>query len=189
MIFWLVWSFCDLERDLYVLVWQWVVQLWWVVRSWVLGSWTFFQLISEHQSPWNKILIKAAIFTEQHRLGWNDSYFFVENFFFRIPGCLEQILFSNNYFLVINTFPYQLLIEDKYFFSTATQLLFRKSFYSRTSNYSKFKSFSRAKTEEKRLRKGRQSDDERASAKIWIVVRIRKWAVGTGKTEKEKTEN
>ena len=35
---------------------------------------------------------------------------------FKIPSCLEQLLLSNNYSLVTNTFSDQLLLEDKYFF-------------------------------------------------------------------------
>ena len=88
---------------------------------------TFFQSISEHQSPWNKLFIKAAVFSEQHRLHWNDSSHlkqlrFRRKNFFRIPSCLEQLLLHNNYSLVINTFSDKLLREDKYFFSIATVL-------------------------------------------------------------------
>ena len=54
----------------------------------------FFQRISEHQLPWNKFLIKAAVFSEQHRLYQNKSshlkqIFFRRNIFFKIPACLE----------------------------------------------------------------------------------------------------
>ena len=72
---------------------------------------TFFQHISEHQSPWKKLIIKAAT--------WSSS-FFAEIIFFRIPGCLDLLLLSNNYFLVTNTFSNQLLFEDKCFSSVAT---------------------------------------------------------------------
>ena len=86
---------------------------------------TFFQRISERQSPWNKFLIEAVAFSEQHRLCWNESshlkqLLFGRNIFFRLPSCLEQLLFPNNYSLVTNTFSDQLLLEDKCFFSTAT---------------------------------------------------------------------
>ena len=37
------------------------------------GQRTFFRGVSEHKSPWNKLLIEAAIFSEQHRLYWNES--------------------------------------------------------------------------------------------------------------------
>ena len=33
----------------------------------------FCQCISEHQSLWNKLVIEAAIFSEQHRLNRNES--------------------------------------------------------------------------------------------------------------------
>ena len=54
----------------------------------------FFQRISEHQSPWNKFLIKAVVFSEQHRLYQNESshlkhIFFRRIIFFKIPTCLE----------------------------------------------------------------------------------------------------
>ena len=38
---------------------------------------TFFQRISEHKSPWKK-LIKAAVFSEQHRFYWNESSYLKE---------------------------------------------------------------------------------------------------------------
>lgn len=55
---------------------------------------TFFQCILEHQSPSNKLLIKATIFSEQHRLYWNEScylkqYFSAERFFSEYRSCLE----------------------------------------------------------------------------------------------------
>ena len=86
---------------------------------------TFLQLISEHQSPKNKLIIKAAMFSEQYRLSIIDSshlkqLLFCRKIFFRIPSCLEQPLLSNNYFLVTNIFGNQLLLKDKYFFSTAS---------------------------------------------------------------------
>ena len=48
---------------------------------------------------------------------------FCGEIFFRIPSCLEQLLPSYKYFLVTNTFSNQLLLEDKYVFSTATVLV------------------------------------------------------------------
>ena len=48
-----------------------------------------------------------------------------KDFFFRTPSCLEELLLSNNYVLVTNTFSDQLLLEDKYFFSTATAMFWR----------------------------------------------------------------
>ena len=78
---------------------------------------TSFQRISEDQSPWNKLLIKAAYcqsginYIEMRAATWS-SYFFVEKFF-RTPSCLEQLHFSNNYFFVTNIFSDQLLLEDK----------------------------------------------------------------------------
>ena len=96
---------------------------------------TFLQLISEHQSPKKKFLIKAAIFSEQHRLYWNESNFLSAKKFFRTPSCLEQLLFSKNYFLVTNTFSDQLLLEDKYFFSTSAvskEELFWSKYFLRT---------------------------------------------------------
>ena len=40
------------------------------------------------------------------------------------PSCLEQLLLSDNYFLIINTFSNRLLLEDKYF---SVQVLLPKS--------------------------------------------------------------
>ena len=47
---------------------------------------------------------------------------FSQNFFFKTLSCLEELLLSNKYLLVINTFSDQLLLEDEHFFSTATVL-------------------------------------------------------------------
>ena len=62
----------------------------------------FFQRVSEHQLPWNKLLIKETIFSEQHQLYWKESsylkqLFFRRKIFFRILSCLEQLLPSNNF--------------------------------------------------------------------------------------------
>ena len=43
---------------------------------------SFFYRISEHQSSWKKFLIEAAVFSEQHRLYWNES------------SCLKQLFFA-----------------------------------------------------------------------------------------------
>ena len=70
--------------------------------------------------------------------------------FSRIPSCLKQLLLPNNYSLVTNTFSDQLVLEDKYFFSTATLLeepfsrkssylehvLFRSKYFFRTATFS-----------------------------------------------------
>ena len=55
------------------------------------------------------LLIEVAIFSEQHRLYWNESshlkqLLLCRKIFFRIPSCLEQLLLSNNYFLVTMLF-------------------------------------------------------------------------------------
>ena len=47
-----------------------------------------------------------------------------KSFFFRIRSCLGQLLLSNNYLLVTNTFSDQVLVEDKYFFTTAIQNMY-----------------------------------------------------------------
>ena len=89
---------------------------------------------------WNKLIIKAAIFSKQYRLCWNNrshlrQLLFCRKVFLRIPTCLEQLRLSNNCFVVTNTFSNQLLLKDEHFFNTATV---RKSFFSRISNYSKY---------------------------------------------------
>ena len=87
---------------------------------------TFFQGISEHKSPWNKLLIEAAIFRIASILRkWQQplqAATFSFKDFFRTPTCLEQLLLPNNYTLVTNAFSDQLLVEDKYVFSRATVL-------------------------------------------------------------------
>ena len=90
-----------------------------------------FQPISEHQSPWNKFLIKAAVFSEQHRLYWNKNshlklLLFCRKKFLKILLPTDyswlQILFLISYSLKINTF--------------SGQLPFRRNLFSRISNYS-----------------------------------------------------
>ena len=58
---------------------------------------------------------------------------FSQKDFFRTPSCLEELFLSNSYILVTNTFSDQLLLEYKYFFSTAT-VMFRRSYFLRISN-------------------------------------------------------
>ena len=58
---------------------------------------------------------------------------FCQKYFFRTPSCLEELLLSNNYFLVTNTFSDQLLLEYKCFFSTAT-IMFQRSYFCRIQN-------------------------------------------------------
>ena len=98
----------------------------------------FFQRISEHQLPGNNFLIKAAVFSEQHRLYQNKSshlkqIFFRRNIFFKIPTCLEQLLLPNNYSLVSNTFSNSYFLKINTF---SAQRLFRRRLLSRKSNYS-----------------------------------------------------
>ena len=70
------------------------------------GQRTFVEDISEHRSPWNKLIIIAAIFLQRYRLWLNESsrlkqlLFLQRNVFKNIPSCLEQLLPSYNYFLV-----------------------------------------------------------------------------------------
>ena len=45
-----------------------------------------------------------------------EGAIFWRKIFFKIASCPEQLLLSNNYSLVTNTFSDQLLLEDKYFF-------------------------------------------------------------------------
>ena len=49
-----------------------------------------------------------------------EGAIFRRKIFFKIASCPEQLLLSNNYSLVTNTFSDQLLLEDKYFFGAAT---------------------------------------------------------------------
>ena len=51
---------------------------------------TFFQRISEHQSPWNKLLMEAVIFSEQHQLYWKESSYLKQ-----LPYC-RKIFFQIN---------------------------------------------------------------------------------------------
>ena len=73
----------------------------------------FFSKQLYFQSRINLIEIRAAIWS------W---YFITKRLFFRTRSCLEQLLLSNNYFLVTNTFSDQLLLEDQdsYSFGGAT---------------------------------------------------------------------
>ena len=85
------------------------------------------------------VTLRQASYWRQasHWLYWNESsHMKQQNDFFRTPTCLEELRLSNNYFLVTNTFSDQLLLEYKYFFSTAT-VMCRRSYFLRISNYSK----------------------------------------------------
>ena len=64
-------------------------------------------------------------------LKWEAT--FSQKDFFRTPSCLEELFLSNSYILVTNTFSDQLLLEYKYFFSTAT-VMFRRSYFLSISN-------------------------------------------------------
>ena len=69
---------------------------------------TFLERISEHKSLWSKLRIETSIYFQSSidyikmRVATWSSYFFAEIFFFRIPSCLEQLLFPNNCSLVTN---------------------------------------------------------------------------------------
>ena len=52
---------------------------------------------------------------------------------FTKPSSLEQLLLSNNYFLIVNTSSDQLLLEDKYFFSV--QMMLWRNYFFGISNY------------------------------------------------------
>ena len=97
-----------------------------------------FQPISEHQSPWNKFLIKAAVFSEQHRLYRNKNshlklLLFCRQKFLRILSCLEQILLSTDcsWLQILFLISYSLKIN-----TFSGQLPFRRNLFSRISNYS-----------------------------------------------------
>ena len=81
------------------------------------GSCPFFQCFSKYQPLSKKLVIKAAILSEQHRLNWNENshlkQLLFQILFFRIPSCLKQLLLSSNYFLKIKNCSNQLLLEDK----------------------------------------------------------------------------
>ena len=96
------------------------------------GQRTFFQCIWEHQSPWNKLIIKAAIsraelfimkweiFTER----FSTECLIVWSSYFLLLSILVTILFLVSYFLKINTF--------------SAQLLSRRNIFSRIRNYSEY---------------------------------------------------
>ena len=71
-----------------------------------------FSVIQDTSHGETNLLPKQLYF--QSRIDDNEMRDFYREMFFRIPSCLEQLL------LVNNTFSNQLLLEDKYFFSTAT---------------------------------------------------------------------
>ena len=98
---------------------------------------TFFKRISEHQSPWNKLLIEASTFPEQYRLYWNENSDFEAATFPQKD--FFQIVVWSSYFLLITTSWWQILLLISYFFKINTfsaQLLSRRDFFFRISNYS-----------------------------------------------------
>ena len=86
----------------------------------------FFQHILEHQPPLNKLRIEAAIFSEQHRLYWNESSQLKQLTFRRKVSSEYVAVWSSYSFLVtiswqqIYTVSDQRHLKDKYFFSWAT---------------------------------------------------------------------
>ena len=95
-----------------------------------------FLCISEYQSRWNRV-IESAVVSEQYQLYCNErshlkQLYFRKKNFFRTLSCLEQLLPSNNYFLLLNIFSDQLPLDDKYF---SAQMLLRMSYVFRISNY------------------------------------------------------
>ena len=62
---------------------------------------SFFHRISEHQSSWNKFLIEAAVFSEQHRLYWKESSGLKQLLFRRIFS--EYPVFWSTYFFLITS--------------------------------------------------------------------------------------
>ena len=81
-----------------------------------------------------QLYIKTRINYNKKRAAISSSYFFAKRVF-RLPTSLEQLLLSNNYFLVTNTFCNPLILEEKYF---SSQLLFRRKVFSRINNYSEY---------------------------------------------------
>ena len=82
-------------------------------------------------------VIEPAIVSEQYQLYCNErshlkQLYFRKKNFFRTPSCLEQLLPSNNYFVLLNTFSDELPVDDKYF---SAQMLLRMSYIFRISNY------------------------------------------------------
>ena len=86
----------------------------------------------ETNFKFKQLYFQSSIDYNEMRAATWSSYFSKACFIQKIFNCLVQLLLSNNCFLVANTVSDQLL-EDKYFFSTAT---FQRSFFSRISNYS-----------------------------------------------------
>ena len=106
-------------------------------------SFSVFQNTNHHETNFSskQLYFQSSIdYTEMRAATWS-SYFFANKIFPK-PSCLEELLLSNNYFLVTNTFCDQLLLEYKCFFSTAT-IMFRRSYFCRISNYSKHLLFQR----------------------------------------------
>ena len=92
-------------------------------------------------SYWSSYIVSAAsmILKQEQPL---DVATFSQKRFFRTPSCLEELLLSNNYFLLTNTFSDQLLLEYRYIFGTAT-VMFGRGYFLRISNYSKHVLFRR----------------------------------------------
>ena len=72
----------------------------------------FLSVYFKHQSPWNKLLIEATIFSEKHRLYWNEN------------SHLKQLLLFNNFYLVTNSFLISFFLK---IISFPAQLLFQEA--------------------------------------------------------------
>ena len=97
-------------------------------------SFSVFQNTSNQEINFSskQLYFQSSIdYTEMRAAPWG-SYFFANKIFSK-PSCLEELLLSNNYFLVTNTFSDQLLLEYKCFFSTAT-IMFQRSYFCRIQN-------------------------------------------------------
>ena len=84
------------------------------------GQRTFFQPISEHQSPWKILIIEAAIFPEQQWLQWNEKC--SRYIFFRALSCQEQVISSYKSFLVTMLFLISYFLKINSFLGKATVL-------------------------------------------------------------------
>ena len=108
-------------------------------------SFSVFQNSSHRSktSHWSSYIFRAASIIPK----WQqplEAALFLQKYFFQNTWCLKELLLSSNYFLVTNTFSDQLLLKDKYFFSTAS-VMFHRSYLFRISNYSKHVLFQRKK--------------------------------------------
>ena len=68
-------------------------------------------------------------------MDYNEMRDFHGETFYMIPSCLEQLLPSYNYFVVIIIFVISYFLKTNTF---SAQLLFRRSFFSRITNYSEY---------------------------------------------------